>query len=219
MKFLNTFASACIAASAAFFSLAAGAQVTYSLNSTAVAGFGSGPYGTVTLTQSFSNVLVQVDLRTGLNFVDTGSHSIFTFNLGGTSSVSDISGITFANGLGDAFVVTGNEKNSPFSLFTYGIGCLDTRANRCVNGGSGGGYVDPLNFTVKNKLISDFAFKSTGNGTPAYFSADVINGVGDTGTVGATPVSAVPEPETYAMMLAGLGLMGTIVRRRKNKAA
>jgi len=32
-------------------------------------------------------------------------------------------------------------------------------------------------------------------------------------------VSSVPEPETYAMMLAGLGLMGTIARRRKNKTA
>ena len=32
-------------------------------------------------------------------------------------------------------------------------------------------------------------------------------------------VSAVPEPETYAMMLAGLGLIGTIARRRKAKAA
>ena len=32
-------------------------------------------------------------------------------------------------------------------------------------------------------------------------------------------VSAVPEPESYAMMLAGLGLMGTMVRRRKSKAA
>lgn len=29
----------------------------------------------------------------------------------------------------------------------------------------------------------------------------------------------VPEPETYAMLLAGLGLMGTIARRRKNKQA
>ena len=28
-------------------------------------------------------------------------------------------------------------------------------------------------------------------------------------------VTAVPEPETYAMMLAGLGLMGLIARRRK----
>lgn len=32
-------------------------------------------------------------------------------------------------------------------------------------------------------------------------------------------VTAVPEPETYAMMLAGLGLMGAIARRRKAKQA
>lgn len=32
-------------------------------------------------------------------------------------------------------------------------------------------------------------------------------------------VSAVPEPETYAMLLAGLGLMGAVARRRKNRAA
>lgn len=30
-------------------------------------------------------------------------------------------------------------------------------------------------------------------------------------------VSSVPEPETYAMMLAGLGLMAGIARRRKHK--
>ena len=32
-------------------------------------------------------------------------------------------------------------------------------------------------------------------------------------------VTAVPEPETYALMLAGLGLMGTMVRRRKQNQA
>jgi hypothetical protein len=31
------------------------------------------------------------------------------------------------------------------------------------------------------------------------------------------PPTAVPEPETYAMLLAGLGMMGFIARRRKNK--
>jgi len=33
------------------------------------------------------------------------------------------------------------------------------------------------------------------------------------------PVAAVPEPETYAMFLAGLGLLGFVSRRRKQKAA
>jgi len=32
-------------------------------------------------------------------------------------------------------------------------------------------------------------------------------------------ISAVPEPETYAMFLAGLGLLGFVSRRRKQKAA
>jgi hypothetical protein len=39
------------------------------------------------------------------------------------------------------------------------------------------------------------------------------------GSVDNISVSAVPEPETYAMMLAGLGLVGVAARRRKQKSA
>lgn len=45
-------------------------------------------------------------------------------------------------------------------------------------------------------------------------SFDSING-----SLTATTVSAVPEPEIYAMMLGGLGLLGAAARRRKQKAA
>jgi hypothetical protein len=34
---------------------------------------------------------------------------------------------------------------------------------------------------------------------------------------GTLNVAAVPEPETYAMMMAGLGMMGFMVRRRKRQ--
>ncbi len=209
---LKPLVNVCIATAAACLCFGAAAQSTsYSLNATAVSEFGAGSFGSVTLTQNASDVLVSVSLRSDLNFVDTGSHSIFSFNLGGTSSTSDITGITFANGLNNVFGVATGTPNSPFSTFTYEINCVGT----CTNGGSGGGYVDPLNFRVHNASISEFGQLSTGSGTAAYFAADVVNLHGNTGAIGAT-VAAVPEPETYAMLLAGLGLMGAVVKRRSN---
>jgi len=34
-----------------------------------------------------------------------------------------------------------------------------------------------------------------------------------------TPITAVPEPTTWAMLLAGLGIVGAVTRRRRTKAA
>ncbi|WP_374565418.1 PEP-CTERM sorting domain-containing protein, partial [Nitrosomonas sp.] len=54
-----------------------------------------------------------------------------------------------------------------------------------------------------------FAFtKSAGQ---SFGSLDGIN-------VDITFVSAVPEPEAYAMMLAGIGLLGFFARNRKQAA-
>lgn len=48
-----------------------------------------------------------------------------------------------------------------------------------------------------------------------YFDS---NNFDNTGSILAN-VTAVPEPETYGMLLAGLGMMGFMVRRRRNNEA
>lgn len=48
------------------------------------------------------------------------------------------------------------------------------------------------------------------NGTDEVFSVIPANF-----RVNVTPTAPIPEPETFALMLAGLGLMGTVARRRK----
>jgi len=54
------------------------------------------------------------------------------------------------------------------------------------------------------------------NGGPLGWSDVIVSAsnVGVTSPYLTTP--AIPEPETYAMMLAGLGVMGAVVRRRRN---
>lgn len=69
-----------------------------------------------------------------------------------------------------------------------------------------------LNFTG-NLAVGDSA-------NAGYHLSPFDPGVGNTYTftITQTPtVSPIPEPETYAMLLAGLGVMGFIARRRSNK--
>lgn len=52
--------------------------------------------------------------------------------------------------------------------------------------------------------------------TPYLDEGFAVRAFLDTGS-GTLSIAAVPEPETFAMLLAGLGLMGAIARRRRNK--
>ena len=68
-----------------------------------------------------------------------------------------------------------------------------------------------LSFTAASTGLATLSFASAAKaGTPLdKFSGAVIDNV--------SVMSAVPEPETYAMLLAGLGLMGFLRRRKAAK--
>jgi hypothetical protein len=54
--------------------------------------------------------------------------------------------------------------------------------------------------------------------TTATFSLSAFDpGAGNTATFTLTQVPTIPEPETYAMLLAGLGVMGYMAKRRARK--
>jgi hypothetical protein len=66
-----------------------------------------------------------------------------------------------------------------------------------------------------NNLLS-IAYDSAITG-PAYIQITGVTDGGNGGIYSGAIAAAVPEPETYAMLLAGLGLMGAVVRRRSNR--
>lgn len=61
---------------------------------------------------------------------------------------------------------------------------------------------------LANNTIAGQAFAHNQYGNYSTFTTSAVSAI-----------AAVPEPETYAMLMAGLGLMGFIARRRKNTAA
>jgi hypothetical protein len=84
-----------------------------------------------------------------------------------------------------------------------------TATSLVVNYTNGGNASSAQSFTW---TTNDFTFSGQQIGAAnAKFTSAVLTY--------AAAVTPVPEPETYAMLLAGLGLMGAIARRRKNKQA
>lgn len=81
-----------------------------------------------------------------------------------------------------------------------------------------GGMVSVWNITGTGLTSSNFLLRSIDDGhmvNGPYYMAAHVQGIpvpGD-GTTSAS-IGAIPEPETYAMLLLGLGFMGFVMKRR-----
>jgi len=143
---------------------------------------------------------------------------------------------------GSAHAITFNEAQS--TSFTQQFTVTPTKSNGLIFSVSGltSAFKD-LSFTFAsvanlsvnatksgNQLTASFSDPRNTNftlGTTPYLvtvKGDTLASIGGgMGTVTVTALNAtvtpVPEPESYAMLLAGLGLMGAIAKRRNSKQA
>ncbi|WP_024516225.1 PEP-CTERM domain protein [Bradyrhizobium sp. Tv2a-2] len=187
------------------------ATLTASLDQTDVNGFGSGPYGTVTVKDISGGVDILVQLASGFSFVDTGSHTSFAFELAAGSPLGTITMIQ-PTGSPNYSVVT-SPSDSPYGSFTEGLSCTAL----CGNGGSNP-TPPPLEFTLIGSGITTASFVQNSDNDHIIFAADVILGR-TTGAIGAsTLVAAVPEISTWAMMVLGFAGLGFMAYSRKNIA-
>ena len=205
-----------IASAFSMASPAAAAVQVFNLSvSDPAAGLGSGPYGTVTVTENGG----------ALNFVETltapyrihdgnANHNALAFNIAGNLTITNLTMGFVAVSPDSATSVTG----PPFGTFAAAIDCTTACSN-----GYAGGFVGPLSFTVTSSsgpLTLSSLTANTYNNLNVYFASDVVQGNGNTGNVGGVAGgSPVPEPATWAMMLVGFGAAGYSLRRRRRATA
>lgn len=165
-------------------------------------------------TTNISNISYQGIARTAVYDTGTGLDFYYQFSNASTSinGIERFTGWNFS-ALGSA-AVNVFQTDAAFGDFIVGTEQSDY-ADRTSMGVIGFNFIANDQSKVNPGTTSYVQVIRTNARTFEAGNFGLLDGIGDNAT--GYGVSAVPEPETYAMMLAGLALMGTIARRRKSK--
>ena len=170
-------------------------------------------YAGAPTTPNFAS-LVAIDNKNGIwNFTLTINNSLF----------SAFGNNAYIGSMSFDFNPDPVNRNLKTTFLGSNIGGVRSVGLTSANGNSG---LSDIDFGTKfgqgsgNRLSQNdyVSWSISGLSSSIYTNSYVhVQGAIGGGSAKYTPImSAIPEPETYAMMLAGLGLLGFTARRRKN---
>ena len=173
--------------------------------------------GAIPANGNFNDIFGNVTVNNFLVAVNNSASHNSTPN--GASNATAASGFAwFDNGTGmDKFAnLSSFDSTNKFDgSYAAGSGILSGQAKALPFYMVVASSTDP----TQKATMTPFGYDLDGDGVIEFGNADGLNEYGLWTLQGSTltySVAAVPEAETYAMMLAGLGLVGFMVRRRRS---
>ena len=169
---------------------------------------------------------VNIIANLGVNPTSITSAPLVVHTAIAAGAFQDAYTFTVAGGSG-SFITTGVASNTYADSFSQ-IAGFNVSIWRCASLATCGTAADVLVLGPGAGILAPppgSQFASVSGLVPAgayYFDvAGVASGglgAAYNGSVDTAAAPPIPEPETYAMMLAGLGLMGFVARRRRQKS-
>ena len=144
----------------------------------------------------------------------------FVFDLSGVSGTAPVLSASFSLYSNNVTLTSGNyylnDVNTPINDLVSGTGGVN--AFNDLGTGSSYGYRFYQSATDSNQFYTISLNSTAILGLNEAIAAGAGKwAIGGAFAAGNIPLPPVPEPETYAMLLAGIGLMGAVARRRKTK--
>ena len=132
------------------------------------------------------------------------------------SATGDWTGIQYLN----AFEIKNIGTITGATLTDWSESSNELNAHGCTGGSAGGAcFTHSPAMALSNHMVFDIDFTGTPDFSLPHLKVEFFTSLTQdkaTGNLLSQDIPVVPEPETYALMLAGLGVVGFVARRRRN---